>query len=116
MTDDIIVIDFETEPVSDRVLRPKPIGVAIGCPGEDPRYYTGSAMYPAVRKVAEEEGYQVAMHNALFDAGVLAEHFGIELNADRVIDSMILLQIAHGRFGDTPVGFFGKWSAFHDRL
>lgn len=96
------VIDFETEAIQDRpVYPPKPVGVSIKAPGQQPRYYAWG--HPTSNNCTKEQaarvlsdvwrcGQPLLFHNAKFDLDVAEVHFGLPLPRwDLVHDTLYLL-------------------------
>lgn len=87
------VVDFETEPIGDRpAYPPKPVGVAVGLPGNRPRYYafghptanncTREQAVAAVAHaydLARTDGVPVLAFNYKFDGEVAEVHFGLPM-------------------------------------
>jgi DNA polymerase-1 len=88
---DVIVLDFETLPIAQRPdYPPKPVGVAVKWPGQQPRYYAGDLMRQAVAH-AWERSTPILCHNAKFDLAVAWERLGLPLLPwQRIHDTMFL--------------------------
>lgn len=81
-----VTIDFETEAIVDGSgVPPKPVGVAIWTPGEEPKYMSWG--HPDGNNCQESEARQevsrlwdrgVLFHHGKFDIGVAREHWGFE--------------------------------------
>jgi DNA polymerase-1 len=96
------VVDFETEAIEDRPnYPPKPVGVSIKTPGQQPRYYAwghpmGNNCTKEKARLALEDIWrgerQVLFHNAKFDLDVAQEHMGLPLLPwHRVHDTLFLV-------------------------
>jgi DNA polymerase I-like protein with 3'-5' exonuclease and polymerase domains len=83
-----IVIDFETERILPRPLYPpKPVGVAIKCPGRKGKYFAwghptknNSTFADAKRALQEavSSGTPLLFHNGKFDVDVCEVHMGVQ--------------------------------------
>jgi DNA polymerase I-like protein with 3'-5' exonuclease and polymerase domains len=89
---DTIVIDFETYPIMQRPeYPPEPIGCAVSWPGQQPEYFTGSAMLRELER-AWGSGLPLLAHNQKFDHSVAWERLGLPLLSwERLHDSMFLI-------------------------
>lgn len=91
----MIVLDFETHPITPRDPYPKPVGVAIKT-GNDRGYYVRGAtekLYRAIRAAMAKAkpDAPIVMHNGVgFDLGVAAKHLGLRFDIERVHDTLVL--------------------------
>jgi DNA polymerase I-like protein with 3'-5' exonuclease and polymerase domains len=87
-----VVVDFETLPIARRpAYPPRPVGVAIAWPGEEPRYFVGRV--PIIEQLNQVwlSELPILCHNAKFDVAVACEGLGLpELPWARVHDTMLL--------------------------
>lgn len=115
MSNELAVLDFETEGIEDRPkYPPKPVGAAVWPPGRAPRYYsyghpTDNGIYELVKgrvekisdvcderttQLAVKECYQyrVLGHHLKFDLDVAESHWGLKPPPpQKVEDTMYLL-------------------------
>lgn len=85
--DPVPVIDYETEAIEFGTGRsPKPVGVALWIPGEDPKYMAWG--HPEGNNCTEEQAkaevarvwdHSPVFHHAKFDTGVAHEHWGFPM-------------------------------------
>lgn len=79
-----ITLDFETEAIVDGTGKsPRPVGLAIWVPGEQPKYMSwghpdgnNCQEYEAKQEAARLWDRRVLFHNGRFDIGVAKEHWG----------------------------------------
>lgn len=84
MSDQPVTLDFETEAiVSGSGKSPKPVGIAIWIPGEEPKYMAwghpqgnNCQEYEAKQETARLWDKGVLFHHGKFDMGVAGEHWG----------------------------------------
>jgi DNA polymerase-1 len=87
--DSPVTIDFETEAIVDGSgVPPKPVGVALWVPGEEPKYMAwghpegnNCQEYEAKQEVARLWDQGVLYHHGKFDIGVAKEHWDFDIPA-----------------------------------
>ena len=91
----MIVIDFETRPITPRDPYPMPVGVALKI-NDKPGYYVRGPLKQlreAVMKATRfaESKAPIVMHNGVgFDLGVAAKHLDLRFDIERVHDTLVL--------------------------
>jgi DNA polymerase-1 len=105
----VIVIDFETLPITPTESWPEPVGVAIQHGDGKKEYVVGShetmrkAIVSAMRRDPDGE---IVMHNGVgFDLGVARRWLNLEIPINRVHDTMVLAFLDHpyGRHALKPL-------------
>lgn len=97
----ILVLDFETEPISDVPdgKAPKPVGMALSAPGLKPRYWSwghadgNNTTFDTARIILQRMSVEcdtLICHNIGFDAEVARQHMGVDMSAMQWHDTQVM--------------------------
>lgn len=98
---DPVTIDFETEAIDfGSGLSPKPVGVALWVPGQDPQYLSWG--HPSGNNCSYEDAQRALasvwerpklFHHAKFDIGVASSHMGLDIPLQASDDTQFLIYL-----------------------